>query len=200
MFTSEEGAVEMLEELGAYQIGHFVLASGRHAQGYVDAWAAYADPGSSHRLTTGLLSLALENEDESKPIDVFMGPERAAIWLCKEMSILARRNYGRKVLSMFAEKDKSRPDEKYAFVIPRRWAGMLKGKRVAIIEDVSTTGGSFAEVARLVAECQATVVMVVIIWNRGKVTAEQTGVPAIFALVNQTIDSSEADKCPDCHS
>ena len=81
------------------------------------------------------------------------------------------------------------------FVIKRGYDKLLHGKRVLVVEDVLTTGGSVRKVVEAVRQAGGEVVGGGAICNRGRVTAEDVGgVPELFATINPEMESFPEDE------
>lgn len=76
----------------------------------------------------------------------------------------------------------------------------LKGKRVLVVEDLLTTGGSVVKVCREAERLGAEIIGVSAIVNRGGVTAEQLGVPRLESLASVSFTAVDADECELCES
>ena len=72
------------------------------------------------------------------------------------------------------------------------------GRRVLVVEDIVTTGGSVRQTVAAVRTAGGQVTMVTALCNRGGVTAADLGVPVFSALVTLSLDSWEAASCPLC--
>lgn len=192
----EDQIVSMLEQHGAVVDDHFVLASGRHALQKVELELMFSFPQERRFLLISMLKQIFCSEVGEERIEVLIGPATGAIWLTEGMSTLAFEKFGRIILAMYAKKSAAAVLGRNRFVIPEPWRALLPGRRVAIIDDVSTTGGSPRAVAELVREAGGEPALAVVVWNRGKVTAEQIGVPKLLALVNRVIPSYAPAECP----
>ena len=88
---------------------------------------------------------------------------------------------------------------KSGFVIKRGYDKLIKGKRVLVVEDILTTGGSVKKVIEATRAIGGEVVGLGVLCNRGGIMPQDVGnVPKLFSLVNIKLDAwSEAD-CPLC--
>lgn len=84
---------------------------------------------------------------------------------------------------------------KRGFVFKRGYEKLLSEKRVVLLDDILTTGGSLSLLTDAVRRCGGEVVGAAVIWNRGKVTAEQVGAPGLVSLVEETIASWTEEEC-----
>jgi orotate phosphoribosyltransferase len=84
------------------------------------------------------------------------------------------------VRAVYAEKDGDR------FVFRRGYDKLVAGKRVLLVEDVITTGGSIKKVIEAVRALNGNPIGLGALCNRGVVEAETLGVPILRALANPT--------------
>ncbi len=72
-------------------------------------------------------------------------------------------------------------------------------KKVLVVEDILTTGGSVKKVVEATRAIGSTVIGVGALCNRGGVTAKELGeVPQLFALINVQLDAWDEKACPLC--
>lgn len=76
------------------------------------------------------------------------------------------------------------------------FAQALEGRRVLLLEDIVSTGGSGRAVADLVRAVGGELIAASFVWNRGRVTAEQVGVPTLYSLINESVDVYKAGEHP----
>jgi orotate phosphoribosyltransferase len=74
----------------------------------------------------------------------------------------------------------------------------IRGKRVLVVEDLLTTGGSVAKVCRQVEANGGEVVGVSVVVNRGGVTAEDLDVSRLESLANASFEAVDAEQCQLC--
>jgi len=74
----------------------------------------------------------------------------------------------------------------------------IQGKRVLVVEDLLTTGGSVIKVCRLIEAHGGVVVGVSAVVNRGGVTAADLGVPRLETLASVSFEAINANLCPLC--
>lgn len=133
-----------------------------------------------------LCGLMAEAVREHEP-DVACGPAMGGIilsqWTAHHLGCLA----------VYAEKA---PEG--GLVLRRGYDAVVRGRRVLVVEDILNTGGSLRETVVAVRAAGGVVVAAAALCNRGGVTAQEAGVPALVALVELTLDSWEASACPLC--
>lgn len=167
---------------------HVVLKSGKHGNAYVNKDAVYPSTAYTSELCSYVSQLVDSNE-----IDVVIGPIVGGAILSQWTAYHLSDRYGREVLSTFADKDGD------GFIIKRGYEKLMEGRKVLVVEDILTTGGSVAKVVALVRALGGEVVAVAALCNRGGVTNEALGgVPQFFSLMDVTLDSWEEEECPLC--
>ena len=186
---TEAEALQILQEVGAFRAGHFIFTSGLHADTYVNKDAIYP-----HVNYVSQLCQAMAERFAAERIDVVVGPAIGAVilstWTAHHMTALS----GRDVYGVYADKD-----EHGGFVIKRGYDKIIAGKRVLIVEDMTTTGGSIKKVVEAARASGATVVGAIVIGNRGGVTKEAVGNPERFeSLVNLHLNQWPEENCELC--
>jgi len=193
MRMNREEIMAIFVRTGAFRKGHFGLVSGLHSEGYVNKDAIF--PHTEDISNLGL-EIAMKFVDDE--IDVVVGPEKGGIilsqWIAYHLTKLLRRE----ILSVYAEK-KAIHDIRTEFKFTRNYDKFVKGKRVLIVEDILTTGGSVKVVVDLVRSTGGIVVGLGALCNRGKVTANDVGnVPKFIALLDVELETYPPMKCPLC--
>jgi orotate phosphoribosyltransferase len=98
------------------------------------------------------------------------------------------------VLGVYAEKT-----VEGGFVIKRGYEKIVAGKKVLVVEDVLTTGGSAKKVVEVTRNLGGEVVGLGVICNRGGITpSDVANPPKLFALINVKLDSWDEAGCPLC--
>ncbi|MCW5889924.1 MAG: phosphoribosyltransferase [bacterium] len=176
-------AERILADAGAVIRGsHVVYTSGRHGSAYVNKDAVYPDT----RRVSELCALLAERA-RPQDAEIVCGPALGGIilaqWIGHHLDLPA----------VYAEK---LPEG--GLGLRRGYDKLVRGRRVLVVEDILNTGGSVAQAIAAVRAAGGEVVGVVALVNRGDVTAEQLGVPALSALVTLALDSWPAEACPLC--
>lgn len=166
---------------------HIVYASGKHGSEYVNKDAVYPDT----QATDELCGFIAEHFKDAN-IEVVAAPAVGGVTLSHEVaSQLTRAD--RKVLGIYADKEGDN------LIFKRGYGELVKGRRVLIVDDVLTTGGSVAKLVELVRSLGGEVVAVAVLCNRGGVKSEDVGnVPELFALSSVQMESYEESECPLC--
>jgi orotate phosphoribosyltransferase len=72
----------------------------------------------------------------------------------------------------------------------------IQGKKVVLLEDIVSTGGSAYAVAELVRQAGGEVIGASFVWNRGNVTAQELGVPILHSLIEESVEVFKAGEHP----
>ncbi len=175
---NQEEVVRLFEESGALLTGHFKLTSGRHSDVYYEKFTLLKNPVVCTRLCE-----ELANRLRDDNIETIVGPTTGGIILAYDIA----RYLG--VESIYAE-----PGETGR--IFKRGFSLTKGRRVAIVDDVLTTGRSVREVIDLVNSYEAEIVKIGLMVDRsnGEITF---GYP-LTPLATVEAISWEPSECPLC--
>ncbi len=180
--------LDMLEEAGAVYTGrHFVYKSGRHGPAYVDMDRVYPHLPTMWKLAT----LMVECIPEPRRIEVVVGPAVGGVALASDV---AHRLLQLGIVVDRLWVDKNGDD----FAFERAgFAERVKGKRVLVVEDLLTTGGSVKKACAQVEAAGGEVVAVVAICNRGGLTTKSLGWP-LYALCEVSFEAVLAEQCQLC--
>ncbi len=171
--------------------GHFVGVSGRHFDTYVLKDALFPYTKESSRI--GEL-FALRNRDLE--VDIVAAPSLGGIVLSQWTAFHLSRLKGKEILAVFTEKT---PDNQQ--LLGRGYEKLVLGKKVLVIEDSTTTGGSAAKVAGAVRRFGGEVAAVSVMVNRDpeRVTEATFGV-SFRPLAELPIVSYAPEECPLCRN
>lgn len=178
--NKEAVATELVERLKTSQAildGHFILTSGRHSDRYIQCAKLLAHPEHAAWAAVRLV--------ESMPdFDIVVSPAMGGIIIGHE----AARAKGTPFL--FTERVDGKMTLRRGFELPAR-------ARVAVVEDVVTSGGSLIEVVDLLQKAGATVTATAAIVDRSGGGRPDFGAPFsnLIELQVQTWDPSD---CPLC--
>jgi orotidine-5'-phosphate decarboxylase len=168
--------------------GHFVYVSGKHGDKYVNKDAIYPNIDAIRKLA----KMWAEDFRDSG-VEVVVGPAMGGILLSHDTAGELSKLLNTDIPGVYAEKN---GDGGFAFT--RGYDAFVKGKKVLIVEDVLTTGGSVKKVIDLTREAGGDIVGLGVIANRGGVKPEDVGVKEINALINIQMTAMEADECTLC--
>lgn len=190
---SEQDVLQILGRIGAIiSNSHIVYTSGKHGTAYVDKDRIYPHP----KQTSFLCRLIADQFGVLGTIpDAVVAPEKGGIILSQWVAHHLSKFFSKEVLAYYAEKT-----DDGGFVIRRGGAAeMIPGKKVLVVEDVLTTGGSARKVVEVTRAMGGDVIGLGVICNRGGVTRQDVGdPPKLFALVNVKLDAWDEADCPLC--
>ena len=187
---SETDVLEMLDRVGAVITGsHVVFTSGRHGSAYINKDAIYP-----HASVVSDLCRTIAEHFARCNVEVVASPAVAGVALVQHTSLHFTDLTKDWVPGVYAEKA-----EDGAFAFKRGYDKYISGKRVLVVEDVLTTGGSAKAVIEEVRRLGGVVIALAVLCNRGGVKREDVGdVPELFALCNIQLDSWAEEECPLC--
>lgn len=193
---TDKDVMKTLKKIGAVMTDdHFVLTSGRHTNSYIRKDRLYP-----HVDLTAKIARAMAEKAAGHKIEAVVGPALCGIVLSTWVAYYLSKIYKKRVLSLFTEKDYGTGQ---VFDVPqvfkRGYEAWVKGKRVLVVEDLTTTGGSVGKVVEQVRKAGGKVAAVCVMVNRnpGTVNRRMMGAP-FYALADFAVADYEADKCPFC--
>lgn len=170
---------QLLERTGALRTGHFELSSGRHSGHYCQCAALFEHPRIAEEV-----AWLMKRELGGLAVDTVLAPALGGVVWGHELARALDAH------SLFAERSGT---DGFAL---RRGFSLEPGERVLLAEDVITTGGSVAEVAKLVVAAGATVVGYAAVAQRGK--GRFTPPEPVFSLITLDFPDYAPDDCPLC--
>jgi len=176
---------ELFDAAGALRRGHFLLKSGRHSARYMEKFAVLQYPTLAVEIGRRLAE-ALAQYDPT----MVVGPTTGGVLLAFETARQLEGQLGHQVRGVFAE-----PMERGRRALRRGWP-VSTDDRIALVDDILTTGASLVETADAVRAAGGEPLAAAVIVDRS------TG-PASFgfpqhALGRIEIASWEAEGCPRC--
>lgn len=181
MALNEQEVLEILKETGALQEGHFRLSSGLHSGNYVQCSQLLKFPKVAEKICS-----ALAEKFQDDHIEMVVGPAIGGILVAYEVARALD------VPGIFAERENGQ-------MTLRRGFHVEPGQRVAVIEDVLTTGGSAQEVVELLQSLGANVVTAGSIIDRTAGNTLKLKVP-YQSLIALTFETYTEDQCPLCQA
>lgn len=167
---------------------HVVYTSGRHGSAYVNKDAIYPDTSAVSTLCQALARHFAELRPE-----VVAAPAVGGVILSQWTAFHLNAIRG-PCLSVYAERT-----DAGSFEFRRGYHRLVKDRRVLVVEDIVTTGGSLKAVVTAVEACAGRVIGAGVLCNRGNVTRDQVGSPPeLYSLVQIELDSWEETDCPLC--
>jgi len=187
--------LEILRNCGALITdSHIVYTSGRHGDTYINKDAIYP-----HTAVTSKLCKEIAEWFEDFGCEIVVAPAIGGVilsqWTAYHLNAPTSVNRVGEVLGIYAEKS----DDGQTFEFHRSYDKLIPGKKVLVVEDVLTTGGSVQKVVEAVRRLNGKVEGVGAICNRGGVTRKDIGdVPELYALLDINLDSFPEAECPLC--
>ena len=175
---TQDDVLEEFRAAGALRQGHFVLSSGLHSPTFLQKNLVFMHPERCERLCR---ALAAKIREQAGRIDVVISPAVGAIIPGYETA----RQLG--VPALFVEREGGEFKLRRGFSIP-------PGARVAVVEDIVTTGLSSRECIDAIRRLGGDVVCEACIVDRSGGKAD-VGAPLI-ALATLTVPAYPADALP----
>jgi len=166
--------ISILKSVGAVMTDdHFVYTSGKHGEVYINKDALYP-----HTQQTAAVGKLFAEHCKDMDIETVAAPALGGIILSQWVAYYLSEMKGKEIAGVYAEKT---PDKSFAFT--RGYDQYIKGKKVLVIEDLTTTGGSVKTIVDVVRAAGGNVVAVGVMVNRDPthVNSEMMGAP-FFAL------------------
>lgn len=188
---TEQQVLNLLYGVGAIITDdHIVYTSGYHGTSYVNKDALYP-----HTQITSSLCRALAEEFANDGVEVVIAPAIGGVILSQWTAHHLSEITGREVFGVYAEKAESGD----AFIIKRGYDKILYSKKVLVVEDVLTTGGSAKKVIEAVRAHGGLTIGLGAICNRGGVRAQDmANIPIMISLVNMNLETWHERGCPMC--
>ena len=175
---TDRAVLDIFEQSGALLTGHFVLTSGKHSDCYFEKFDVLNQPRHVETLCRELAARLASFQP-----DVILGPTTLGVLLAFETA---------KHLQVPAAYGEKGADGRRFL---RRAGHIQPGQRVAVVDDVLTTGGSVRECIALVGESGATLCGVGVLVDRSG-GAIDFGAPLVSLLPMQ-VQAFEPDVVPD---
>lgn len=180
----------VFKKTGGYITGsHIVYTSGKHGEAYLNKDAIYP-----HTFEISKICKVIAKKFKDKNIETVVAPALGGIILSQWTAYHFSKLTGREVLGVYTEKT---PDKNQIFT--RGYDKLVKGKRVLVVEDITTTGGSVLKVVKSVKKAGGKVLAICVLVNRDpeNINSKTMGVP-FYALAEVKMQSWEEKDCPLC--
>jgi len=189
----EQEILQSLNNIGAVITNsHIVYTSWKHGSAYINKDAVYPNVN----LTSRLCSLIADHfrDENLYGIEAVVAPAVGGVILCTWIAYWLEQLTGRRALAIYAEK--SNDGEK--FVFNRGYDKLVADRRILIVEDVLTTGGSVKKVVEATRALGGKILGVGALCNRGNVMPQDVTAPEIFSLISVKMDMWDEPDCPLC--
>ena len=194
---NEQEVLQILRDVGAVITdSHFVYTSGKHGSAYVNKDAVYPHVRVISQLCHAIAEHFSDGRVYGYGINAVVGPAISGVILSTRVADWLGQMTGRNVISLYTEK---RDDGEFIFT--RGYDKFVPGRRVLVVEDTLTTGGSAKKVIEATRSLGGKVIGLGVLCNRGGVTPQDVAdPPELFALVNINLDAWDEEECPLCAS
>lgn len=182
--------IEILKKVGAVITdSHFALTSGKHSAIYINKDALYP-----HTAETSRICMLFAEKLKDYEIDTVVGPALGGIILSQWTAYHLSKFKNREIYGVYTEKT---PEGGQVFT--RGYDKFVVGKKVLVVEDLTSTGGSAKKVVEAVRAAGGDVVAVTVMANRNpeEVTAEYFGAK-FLPLAEFKVEAYEEADCPMC--
>ncbi len=202
---NEQEVLQVLAKVGAVITdSHIVYTSGKHGTAYVNKDAVYP-----HTAGTSRLCRAIAERFADDGVEVVIAPAIGGVILSQWTAHHLAEMNGHEVLGVYAEKSErvlvAATDDtrlkltEVHYTIKRGYDKLITGKRVLVVEDILTTGGSAKKVVEATRAIGGNVVGLGTLCNRGGITTKDVSdIPRLVALANLTLDVWNEADCPLC--
>ena len=181
--------LKVFASAGAIKKGHFVYSSWRHGTIFVDAKALFDDSKA-----ISWLCRQIAERFKSSAVNSVTGPAKGGVVIASRVAECLSSFYSRKVA--FVPTEKKAGDN---FFIRPAFRRRISNKRVLVVDDVLTTGGSAQKVTDIVRALGGNVVGLGALYNRGEeIPRGAIDVVDFFATVNVSYQSWSENECPLC--
>ncbi len=175
---------------------HFVYTSGKHGSVYINKDFLYPHPKE-----TSIVGKMFAEKMKDFDIDVVAAPAVGGTILCTWTAFYLSKLKKREILSVYTEKDKGTTASAMESeqIFRRGYDTFIKGKKVLVIEDLTTTGISVKKTADAVRKAGGRVVAVCVMVNRNpkQVNKKMVGAP-FYALDVFPAQAFDEKDCPLC--
>ena len=178
--------LDILTKVGAIITGsHFVLTSGNHSDTYINKDALYP-----HTKETSQVCRLFAEECHKLVIDTVAGPALGGIILSQWTAHHLSEMWGKEICGVYTEKALHG-----SHCFARGYDKFVVGKRVLVVEDLTSTGGSAKKVVDAIRAIGGEVAGVCVIVNRNPddVNAQYFGAPFLPLAELKVKAYSEAD-------
>lgn len=182
--------IDILTKVGAILVnGHFVGTSGLHFDTYINKDFLYP-----HTEETSHICKIFAEKYKDADIETVVGPALGGIILSQWVARYLSEIYGKEVFGVYTEKTL---DGRQVFT--RGYEKYVKNnKRVLVVEDIITTGGSILKVIKTVKDAGGNIIGVCAMVNKNKDIKKDVFEVPFDALSDLYIPSYIAENCPLC--
>lgn len=186
----KNGILDILRKTNAVVTdSHIVYTSGKHGSIYINKDAIYP-----HTEFASMVGKMFAEKFKNKAVDVVAAPALGGIilsqWTAYHLSKLKKK----KILGIYTEKDENKNQ-----IFTRGYDKFVKNKKVLVIEDLTTTGGSVKKVINSVKKAGGKVVGVGVMINRNPKEVNSKFLRSPFVSLDVLkAEAFDENKCPLC--
>lgn len=190
MEPADQKVIEILKKVGAIITNdHFLLTSGLHSSTYINKDALYP-----HTTEASKIGYLIAKRHLGKGIEIVVGPALGGIILSQWTAYHLTQLEEKEILGQFSEKTADKRQ-----ILTRGYDKLIKGKKILVVEDITTTGGSVKKVVDSVRKVGGEVVAVCVMINRDPERVHS----ALFGAPYESLAIFEAEAydpavCPMC--
>jgi len=185
-----EDLMNIFKKVGGYINGsHIVYTSGKHGEAYLNKDAIYP-----HTAEVSAICHEIAGRFKDRNIQAVAAPALGGIILSQWTAYHLSQLSGREVLGVYTEKTADKNQ-----IFTRGYDQLIRGKKVLVVEDITTTGGSVKKVVDSIRAAGAEVVGVCVLVNRNpdEVNGKSIGAP-FTSLAEVKLAAYEEKNCPLC--
>lgn len=189
--------VDILKKVGGIITdSHIVYTSGKHGSVYLNKDSIYP-----HATETAKVGKIFAEKFKNRDIDVVAAPAIGGTLLSQWTAYFLTKLKKKEILGVYTEKDKgttataAETDQ----IFRRGYDKYIKGKKVLVLEDLTTTGLSVKKTIAAVRNAGGKVVAVAVMFNRDPkhINSKFIGAP-FYALEDFPAQAFPAEDCPLC--
>ncbi len=186
---SQDKVLEILRKVGAIITdSHLVYTSGKHGSVYINKDAVYPHTADISEICKMMAQIFKDSD-----VQVVAGPSLGGIILSQWVAHHLSQMKGKEILGVYTEKT---PEKNQIFT--RGYDKHVKGKKVLVVEDITTTGGSVRKVVDSVKAAGGEVLGVCVMVNRNAdINDEIVGAP-FHPLAFMKAEAYDEPDCPLC--
>lgn len=186
---SDNNVLDILKGVGALiSDSHFVYTSGKHGSVYINKDAVYP-----YTDKTSQICRLIAEKFKDRDVDVVAGPALGGIILSQWTAHHLSKLKGKQVLGVYTEKT---PDKNQIFT--RGYDKHVKDKKVLVVEDITTTGGSVRKVVDSVKKAGGKVIAVTVMVNRNPDIDEAVIGAPFHPMSEMKASAYDEPNCPMC--
>ncbi len=182
--------IDKLNEIGAIvRNGHFVLTSGRHTDTYFNKDVIYSEP----ELVSNIAK-EMAKPFRNTQVDIVVGPAIGGVILSHLVAKYLGRMNNKIVKAAYCDKN-----EDGSFQLRRAYSKLVLYKKVLIVDDIVTTGGSINSVIKATKNSGGKTIGITTICNRsGKESESMFGNLVFKSVLSLPLDTWDKSNCPLC--